>query len=92
MSGRYIGVDALYTAIEALVAEATAPLKTFPGFDSRPLKTDPCKHLDGTADVNREYRFAEAYRAPAVRVHQLEAVKAHWVDLGYEVEDPVAPR
>jgi hypothetical protein len=95
MSERYADVEALYPAMEALVAEAIAPLDGFPGFASRLVMSDPCyggehglEAFEGTADMHLEYEFPEEnWDDPAVRVELLEAVKAHWVELGYEVED-----
>jgi hypothetical protein len=95
MSERYEDLAVLYPTMEGLVAEAIEPLEDFPGFESRLIMTDPCyggehglEAFDGTAKAHLEYQFAKVYwEDPAVRVDLLEAVKAHWESLGYEVED-----
>jgi hypothetical protein len=95
MSERYHDLQELYPAMEALVAEAVAPLEAFPGFASRLVTTDPCyggehglEAFPDTANLNLSYEFAEEYwDDQAIRVDLLEAVKANWVELGYEVED-----
>jgi hypothetical protein len=99
MSERYQDLEVLYPAMEALVAEAVAPLEDFPGFASRQITTDPCyagehglEEFPDTAKAKLSYVFAEEYwDDPAVRVDLLEAVQAHWVELGYEVEDDAIP-
>jgi hypothetical protein len=99
MSENYEDLEVLYPAMESLVAEAIAPLEGFPGFASRGVSVDPCyagehglEEFPDTAKALLSYGFAEEYwDDPAVRVDLLEAVKANWVELGYEVEDSATP-
>ncbi|MCD0446301.1 hypothetical protein LO763_22055 [Glycomyces sp. A-F 0318] len=98
MSEQYTDLAALYPVMEGLVTEAIAPLEHFPGFHSRMITTSTCtggKHdleaFPGTATAKLDYEFAEAYwDDPAVRVDLLEAVKARWVALGYDIDDDVS--
>lgn len=95
MSEQYTDLAALYPVMETLVTEAVAPIDDFPGFHSRMIATNTCmggehdlEEFPDTAKARLDYEFAEDYwDDPAVRVDLLEAVKAHWVELGYEVED-----
>lgn len=98
MSEEYADLAELYPVMEGLVAEAVT-VDGFPGFRSRFIATSVCtggKHdleeFPDTAKARLDYEFAEEYwNDPVVRVDLLEAVKAHWVELGYEVEDDATP-
>lgn len=98
MSETYTDLAELYPVMEGLIAEATT-VDGFPGFHSRLIDTSVCtggKHdleeFPDTAKARLDYEFAEDYwDDPAIRVDLLEVVKAHWVELGYDVEDDATP-
>jgi hypothetical protein len=99
MSEEYSDLAAVYPVMEGLVAETITPIDDFPGFHTRTIATNVCyggKHdleeFPGTAQAQLAYGFAEDYwDDPAVRVDLPEAVKARWVELGYDVEDEATP-
>ncbi|MDA1360537.1 hypothetical protein O1R50_12945 [Glycomyces luteolus] len=81
-------------AMEEFLAESIAELEDFPGFQSRSISLEDCRHgvdrnevLEGHDTVHLQYVFPEAsWEDPLVREAYPEALAEFWEAQGHEVE------
>jgi hypothetical protein len=81
-------------AMEEFTAQSIAELEDFPGFQSRTVELEDCRHgvdrnevLEGHDTVHLQYVFPEAsWEDPLVRETYPEALAEFWEAQGHEVE------